>query len=301
MSDPSHETEPGAARATGALDLTGKVAVITGATLRRNGVGIGGATARLMARRGADVIVADVDFDGASALAEELQGGGHTALAVALDLGDEHSVQGLFDTAGQQFGRVDILHNNATAVFADDTTLDEIETTTWDRTFAVNARGFMLASKFALRAMPPSGGSIINTSSNSSLLGDISRIAYGASKAAINTLTLYVATQYGARGVRCNAVCPGLTLSATTRSAVPPDALAAYQRHTLTPYLGTPEHLAEVVAFLASDAAAFITGQIISVDGGLFSHQPQTADFENIATATFAPVAPREPIPQASS
>jgi NAD(P)-dependent dehydrogenase (short-subunit alcohol dehydrogenase family) len=112
----------------------------------------------------------------------------------------------------------------------------------------------------------------------SALGGDITRVAYGACKAAINALTIYTATQYGRQGIRCNAVCPGFTLSASAKGGITDNALEILGRHTLTPYLGTPEHLAEVVTFLASPAAAYITGQIISVDGGLLSHHPQTHD-----------------------
>lgn len=233
-----------------------------------------------MARRGARVVVADVNRDGAAALADELTGEGHTVMAVELDLADEGSIRELFDTGVARFGRIDILDNNATLCSPEDAAVADMDIKVWDNTFAVNARGCLLACQHALRSMLPNGGgAIVNMSSNSSLLGDVARTAYAASKAAINALTMYIATQYGPQGVRCNAVSPGLTLSAAVNTLIPAEAQQIFDRHTLTPYLGTPEHLAEVVAFLASEAAAYVTGQVITVDGGLLSHQPQAIDF----------------------
>ncbi|MDQ0118373.1 SDR family oxidoreductase [Pseudarthrobacter phenanthrenivorans] len=265
--------------ATTGLDLAGKVAVVTGATLRQLGVGIGGATARMMAGRGAKVVVADLEEDAAQALAEEIGAAGGEAIAQRLDLSDPGSIKALFERAVSAYGTVDILHNNAAAVLAKDTTLIDLEIDVWDAMFDINVRGYALASQHAVKLMLQNGGgAIVNTSSVSALGGDITRVAYGACKAAINALTIYTATQYGRQGIRCNAVCPGFTLSASAKGGITDNALEILGRHTLTPYLGTPEHLAEVVTFLASPAAAYITGQIISVDGGLLSHHPQTHD-----------------------
>ncbi|WP_285313231.1 SDR family oxidoreductase [Pseudarthrobacter sp. fls2-241-R2A-168] len=265
--------------ATTGLDLAGKVAVVTGATLRQLGVGIGGATARMMAGRGAKVVVADLEEDAAQALAEEIGAAGGEAIAQRLDLSDPGSIKALFERAVSAYGTVDILHNNAAAVLAKDTTLIDLEIDVWDAMFDINVRGYALASQHAVKLMLQNGGgAIVNTSSVSALGGDITRVAYGACKAAINALTIYTATQYGRQGIRCNAVCPGFTLSASAKGGITDNALEILGRHTLTPYLGTPEHLAEVVTFLASPAAAYITGQVISVDGGLLSHHPQTHD-----------------------
>jgi NAD(P)-dependent dehydrogenase (short-subunit alcohol dehydrogenase family) len=265
--------------ATTGLDLAGKVAVVTGATLRQLGVGIGGATARMMAGRGAKVVVADLEEEAAQALAEEIGAAGGEAIAQRLDLSDPGSIKALFERAVSAYGTVDILHNNAAAVLAKDTTLIDLEIDVWDAMFDINVRGYALASQHAVKLMLQNGGgAIVNTSSVSALGGDITRVAYGACKAAINALTIYTATQYGRQGIRCNAVCPGFTLSASAKGGITDDALEILGRHTLTPYLGTPEHLAEVVTFLASPAAAYITGQVISVDGGLLSHHPQTHD-----------------------
>jgi NAD(P)-dependent dehydrogenase (short-subunit alcohol dehydrogenase family) len=118
---------------------------------------------------------------------------------------------------------------------------------------------------------------VINTASGSALAGDLGHPAYGASKSALITLTTYVATEFGKQGVRCNAISPGFILipEKPGRDAV----TATMLRHTLTPRVGVPDDIAALVVFLASDESAFITGQNISVDGGLRAHQPYVADF----------------------
>ncbi len=121
-------------------------------------------------------------------------------------------------------------------------------------------------------------GSIVNVSSGSGLAGDSTRVSYGPSKAAINTLTQYIATQYGKQRIRCNAITPGLVLSSKAKRDVTPEALRIFEKQTLMPYLGEPEHIAYLGLFLASDEAAFITGAVIPADGGLLAHQTYTGD-----------------------
>jgi NAD(P)-dependent dehydrogenase (short-subunit alcohol dehydrogenase family) len=152
---------------TSGLDLTNKVAVITGATLRELGVGIGGATARLMAARGAKVVVADLDEEAAEALAADIEASGGRAVAARVDLSDATSIADLFSFAVASFGTVDIVHNNAAAVLPGDTTLVDLDVSVWDTMFAVNVRGYALASQQAVRIMLDSGlgGAIVNTSS----------------------------------------------------------------------------------------------------------------------------------------
>jgi NAD(P)-dependent dehydrogenase (short-subunit alcohol dehydrogenase family) len=140
----------------------------------------------------------------------------------------------------------------------------------------------MLLTKHSLPVMLAQGsGAIVNTASTHSFAGDLRLSGYGASKAAVNALTMYTATQYGGRGIRCNAICPGTTLSPPA-ARMPAEVQGVYRRHTLNPQLNRPEDLARAFAFLASDDASGINGAILRVDGGLLAHQPFTPDFADM-------------------
>lgn len=195
--------------------FTGKVAIITGA-----GGGIGSATARLLAKEGAQVVLADIDAGAANRVHDQIVGAGGESLVVKLDLADEASIVALIDATLQRFGKIDILDNNAADLSAGLFSLDhDIETMTaevWDRTFLVNTRGTMLCCKYALAPMRKAGrGAIVNTASNLALQGNIIQAAYSASKAAVIQMTRSIATSHGQAGIRCNAVLPGLTASPT--------------------------------------------------------------------------------------
>ncbi len=143
----------------------------------------------------------------------------------------------------------------------------------WERAMAVNLRSQMLTCKHAIPEMVRhGGGSIINMSSGASLRGDRSRTAYGVSKAGVNTLTMYVATGHGKQGVRVNTIVPGLILTDAVRAHLTEDIVAALGRSTLTPYLGDPDDVANLVVFLASEESRYITGQMIVIDGGMSAH-----------------------------
>lgn len=271
--------------------LEGRVAIVTGASMDESGgIGIGGATAQRMAREGARVVVADVKGAGARRLAESIQKSGGQALGVEVDVSRESDVARMVAAAVDTFGGLDILHNNAAAldpeVLGKDGDLLSLDVAAWERMFAVNLTGAMLGCKHAIPHMLKRGrGAIVNTSSVASLQGDLVRAAYGSSKGGLNAFTKYVASMYGKQGIRCNGVAPGLVLSATVRALFPEQAKAAMLRHHLTPYLGEPEHIAQVVVFLASDAAAFITGETLRVDGGFTAHAPTTADLRDMLAA----------------
>jgi NAD(P)-dependent dehydrogenase (short-subunit alcohol dehydrogenase family) len=148
----------------------------------------------------------------------------------------------------------------------------------WDHIMGVNARGAMLTCKHALPAMVGGGGgSIINISSGTSTAGDFFATAYAASKGAVNTLTKYVATQYGAKGVRCNALVLGLIATPVLKSVMPEPLRDVFRDNKLVGRLGEPQDVAEMVLFLASDRSRFITGQLLPVDGGFYAHTPTTA------------------------
>jgi NAD(P)-dependent dehydrogenase (short-subunit alcohol dehydrogenase family) len=263
--------------------LAGKVAIVTGAAS-----GIGRATALALATEGAAVVVADLSGDGAERVTREIADRGGRALAQLTDVGDESSIASLVEAAVKSFGGLDVLHNNAAAtepqLLSGDLDLTAMDVAIWDRTLAINLRGPMLGCKHAIPHMlERGGGAIVNTSSASALTGDLVRSAYGASKAGLDALTRYVATQYGKRGIRCNSIAPGVIATPGARGERAAEQIAAYERSHLTPRLGRPEDIAKAVVFLASDDAAFITGQVISVDGGLLAHHPSYSDFLRIA------------------
>lgn len=259
--------------------LAGKVAIVTGAAS-----GIGRATALLMAREGAAVVVADLDAAGARAVAKEIEAAGGRALGQAADVSDEASVAEMVEAAAKRFGGLDVLHNNAAAsdpaLMSRDGDVAALDLAVFERTIAVNLRGPLLGCKHAIpRMLARGGGAIVNTSSASGLVGDPVRTAYGVSKAGLDSLTRYVATQYGKRGIRCNSIAPGVIATPALAANVPPEMIAIYERSHLTPRLGRPEDIAAAVVFLASDDAAFITGQTLSVDGGLLAHHPAFGEF----------------------
>jgi NAD(P)-dependent dehydrogenase (short-subunit alcohol dehydrogenase family) len=257
---------------TDAIRLDGKVAIITGGA-----GGIGAATARLMTMRGARVVVADIMMDSAKRVAGECDG----AIPVHLDLESEDSIQAMIAATLAQYGRIDILHNNAALLGPDiaqaDGDVEHMSTALWDRTFAVNTRGTMIACREALPHLTATGGNIVNTVSNLALQGHMIQAAYSSSKAAIIQMTRAIAAshgkaQAGKKGVRCNAVAPGMTMTPALIEAFPPPLRKVVEDETLRDRLGAPEDIAETVAFLASDAARNITGQVLVSDGGCASH-----------------------------
>jgi NAD(P)-dependent dehydrogenase (short-subunit alcohol dehydrogenase family) len=258
--------------------LEGKIAVITGGA-----GGIGAATARRFTDEGAKVLVADINQAGADEVAREI--GGETS-ATAYDAADPASIAAMIELAVSRYGRLDILHNNAALtspeVVGKDTTAPDIPLEIWDAVMAVNLRGYMVGCKYAIPAMlKGGGGAIINTASGSGFVGDLSRIAYGVTKAGAMAITRYVATQHGRQGIRCNAIAPGLILTEASRNAVP-ELVEIISNHVLTPRLGRPEDVAAVAAFLASDDAGFINGETIRCNGGSLEHQPHTHDLSRL-------------------
>lgn len=265
------------------FSLAGRVALVTGGAS-----GIGRATCLALSASGAAVVVADLNEDGARKVVGEIEARGGHAHPQKVDLADETSIAAMVEAAVRVFGGLDILHNNAAdsdpALMAADGPIVELTAEVWDRNMRINLRGPMLGCKYAIPHMiRRGGGSIINTSSASGLTGDVIRAAYAASKAGLGSLTQNVAVQYGKQGIRCNAVAPGVIATPALAANVPPAAVEVYVENTLTPRLGRPEDIAAVVVFLASDAAAFITGQVLSVDGGILAHHTAMAGIRKLS------------------
>jgi NAD(P)-dependent dehydrogenase (short-subunit alcohol dehydrogenase family) len=254
--------------------VDGKVAVVTGA-----GSGIGASSASLLAREGAQVVVADINPESAAATVRQIILDGGKAIAVSTDIRDEASVRNMIAVAVEEFGRLDILHNNAALTTAEilsaDGRVTDVDIEVWDAVLETNLRGCWLGCKHAIPSMIESGGgSIINTSSNGASTGDVSLTAYACSKGGINALTLRVATQFGRDNIRCNAILPGVTMTRTSDSVVSESIRNIRLSDIPIPRLGQPLDHAWMVVFLGSDESTWITGQLIHIDGGTSCHDP---------------------------
>ncbi|MGF6810039.1 NAD(P)-dependent dehydrogenase (short-subunit alcohol dehydrogenase family) [Paraburkholderia sp. Clong3] len=254
-----------------------KIAIVTGAAS-----GIGAACAARLAQEGALIVVADLNLEGAQEQVRRINEAGGHAVPAQVDIGDESSIDALFELTLKTWGGLDILHNNAAATSLSstaDAAVEALDVGVWDDTMRINLRGTMLASRCALPLMRArGGGSIINTSSGAAQAGALGYSAYGVCKAGIEALTRYVAAQHGKEGIRCNAIAPGLIVTPVTQAYYAGGTGEMMLSHHLTPRLGQPEDIAHAVVYLASDEAAFVTGQVFNVDGGLLSHQPYYAD-----------------------
>jgi NAD(P)-dependent dehydrogenase (short-subunit alcohol dehydrogenase family) len=252
--------------------VTGKSALVTGGAS-----GIGLATARILAREGAAVIIADLNAAAGERVAAEMASSGGRVMFQHTDVADPAAVQELVARTVGEFGRLDIVFNNAAIM-----PLGTILTTSveiWDRVLAVNLRSVFLVSQAAARAMLdgalPAGavGSIVNSSSPTGLLGYPNQLAYGASKGAISAMTRIMAVELAPR-IRVNSVVPGTTDSGLLHGYLETVAdkervMKEFVSQHLPGRIGTPEDVAMAVLYLASDDAAFVTGSALMVDGGV--------------------------------
>jgi NAD(P)-dependent dehydrogenase (short-subunit alcohol dehydrogenase family) len=241
--------------------LDGKVAIVTGAAQ-----GIGAATARLMVAEGASVVVADRDEPRVQRVADAL---GERAVAQLADVTVEDDVAALVQLATTRFGRLDALHNNAVTSWPTDTDTVATPDDVWLGTFQVTVMAAAYGCRHAIPAMRETGGgAIVNMSSGAARNATGSRIAYGSCKAALETFTMYAATIHGAEGIRCNAVAPGFVLTEGTKELFDDARLDAFAACAAAGRVCTPEDVADVVVFLASDEARYVSGQTIVVNGG---------------------------------
>ena len=244
--------------------LEGKSCLISGGAK-----GLGAAQARLFAREGARVAVADIlDADGAR-LVEDLRSSGADSVYVRLDVTSEADCESAVGAVMAEFGALDVLVNNAgiyNRVPVEQTTLEE-----WERVMDVNSTGVFLGTKHAIPAMRSSGGgSIVNMSSVAGLVGSRTQTVYNASKGAVRLLTKSTAVQYAADGIRANSVHPGVIETDMMQEVIRTEEERA-TRMSLTPIgrFGTAEDVANGVLFLASDESSYVTGAELVIDGGL--------------------------------
>jgi NAD(P)-dependent dehydrogenase (short-subunit alcohol dehydrogenase family) len=239
--------------------------------------GIGAATARRLAEEGAHVFLGDIKADGAATVAKEIEAAGGTVASGYYNLYDEASIQDLIATVVSTFGGLDGVANVAAEMSAGvgrrDLELLKLDVDVWERMFRANVIGTAHVMKYALpHLFEAGGGSIVNVTSGASHHGEPIRVAYGASKAAINSITRHVARTYGDRNVRANAVSPGAIMSETALAAFSEDfkatILANMPLKRPGQPLGQPADVARTIAFLLSDDADWISGQVWSVNAG---------------------------------
>jgi NAD(P)-dependent dehydrogenase (short-subunit alcohol dehydrogenase family) len=250
------------------MDLTDRTAVVTGGA-----AGIGRGIAIELARRGANIVVADVReepklADENAPTTERVREVGQSAEFVRCDVSDDGAVEGVVEATVERFGGLDVLVNNAGISMKG--SVDDLARDDWDRALDVNLTGVYLASKHAAAHLCESdAGRIINLASTAAFEGGPEAAAYCATKAGVVNLTRQMAVDFGSEGVTVNALCPGPVYTSMSRETFEdPERREVYDEHVLLPYFGEPRDVGQLSAFLASDAARYITGAAIPIDGG---------------------------------
>lgn len=235
--------------------------------------GIGTAASRRLGEEGARVAVGDLDPAAAEAVAAQITEAGGEAFGFGLDIGDEESVGSAVEAAVKAFGGLDGIHVNAAdlspATISNDSNAVDIDLQVFDRTIHTNLRGHLLCTRHALPALlDRGGGALVYTSSAAAFIGEPERPSYAVAKSGINAIARHVASKWGKKGIRANAVAPGLVLTETTQQGIDESFRAMALRGSRSPRLGRPDDIAAMVAFLMSSDGEWINGQVISVDGG---------------------------------
>lgn len=262
--------------------LKGKIAVVTGST---SGIGIG--IAKLYAKEGAKVIICGRRKEKGEAVVQEIRDAGGEAAYHFMDLMDPDSIDALMKDTAAEYGRIDVLVNNAANASPKDGRLDEVTLEQWDDIFDGNLRGTFWAVKCALPFMTENGGSLVNIGSMAACGGDLQGTAYAASKAGVDMLTKSIALQYGKNNIRCNCVRPGLIVTPQNEPRIPAALKKIYLDNICVTRYGRPEDIGHLCVYLGSDESYYMTGQILTVDGGLNTHSPTVAQFRELGSRTW--------------
>ncbi|MGN0155592.1 MAG: SDR family NAD(P)-dependent oxidoreductase [Lachnospiraceae bacterium] len=263
--------------------LKDKVAIVTGST---SGIGVG--IARLFAAEGAKVVICGRREEKGQAVVDSIAKEGGEAWYHFMDMTVMESVDKLFEDTAEKYGKIDILVNNAANVGLKDGRVDELTLEMWDAVFQSDMRGTFYATKCVLPYMQKNeGGSIINIGSMASCAGDLGSTAYACAKAGVDMLTQSTALQYGKQNIRCNCVRPGLIVTPENEAHVPQALKDIFLSNIMVNRYGCPEDIGHMCVYLASDESAYVSGQIVNVDGGLNSHAPTVAQFKAMNSRTW--------------
>lgn len=263
--------------------LNEKVAIVTGST---SGIGLG--TAKLMAKEGAKVVICGRSKDKGEKIAEEIRNDGGEAIYLYFDLTKPESLVQIFADTEKHYGKIDILINNASNVALPDGAVDQITLEMWDDIFNADLRGTFFAIKKVLPYMIKNGGgSIVNIGSIASIGGDLGATAYACAKAGVDMLTKSVALQYGKQGIRCNCVRPGLIITPENDAYVSDVIKNVFLNNICVDRYGNPEDIGYMCMYLSSDESHYVTGQVITVDGGMSSHAPTVGELKTLGTKTW--------------
>ncbi len=264
--------------------LKGKVAVVTGST---SGIGVG--IANLFAAEGAKVVICGRRAEKGQAVVDAIVEKGGEATYHFMDITAVESIEQLFADTAEKYGKIDILVNNAANVGLKDGRVDELTLEMWDNIFDSDVRGTFYATKCVLPYMQKNenGGSIINIGSMASCGGDLGSTAYACAKAGVDMLTQSTALQYGKQRIRCNCVRPGLIVTPQNEAHVPQALKDIFLSNIMVDRYGCPEDIGHMCVYLASDESAYVTGQIVNVDGGLNSHVSTVAQFKELNSRTW--------------
>ncbi len=246
------------------LELEGKVSLVTGASR-----GIGKAIALKLSSLGSRVVINDISLETAEGVVNEIKSGGGDAFALEADVRDSESVKKMMGEITDRWEKIDILVNNAGV--NRDTLLLKMSDEAWDAVIDTNLRGTYTCTKFALRSMMKQRwGRIISMASIAGIIGNVGQTNYAASKAGIIAFTKSIAREVGSLGITANAIAPGFIMTEMT-DKMPEDRREAVLQFIALKRYGTPEDVAELAGFLASERAGYITGQVIGIDGGMMA------------------------------